>query len=90
MIGEEQIKKMKEGAILINTAREGLVDDVALEKAVCTGTADLGDIIIPMLVNDILRLSEREEPELGMTPVPAFPTKYIFQTNGCLSGKNMV
>ena len=27
------------------------------------GTADLGDIIIPMLVNDILRLSEGEEPE---------------------------
>lgn len=99
MIGEEQIKKMKEGAILINTARGGLVDDVALEKAVRTGmlsgagldvvereplsaqdellhnpniivtphigggTADLGDIIIPMLVNDILRLSEGEEPE---------------------------
>ena len=78
---------MKEGAILINTARGGLVDNVALEKAVRTGmlsgagldvvereplsaqdellrnpniivtphigggTADLGDIIIPMLVN---------------------------------------
>ena len=90
-MGKNKLKNER-GAILINTARGGLVDDVALEKAVRTGmlsgagldvvereplsaqdellhnpniivtphigggTADLGDIIIPMLVNDILEI----------------------------------
>lgn len=89
MIGAEEIARMKQGAILINTARGGLVDDRALAEAVRAGklagagldgvereplpaddelladpniivtphvgggTADLGDVIIPMLVEDI-------------------------------------
>ena len=89
MIGAEQIAKMKDHAMVINTARGGLVDDEALLKAVESGklsgggldvvenepltsdnpliknaniivtphigggTADIADIIMPMLVEDI-------------------------------------
>jgi phosphoglycerate dehydrogenase-like enzyme len=89
MIGAEQIAQMKDHAMVINTARGGLVDDEALLKAVESGklsgggldvvenepltsdnpliknsniivtphigggTADIADIIMPMLVEDI-------------------------------------
>lgn len=89
LIGAEELARMKDGAILINTARGGLVDDHALAGAVKSGklsgagldgveneplkaddellllpdiivtphigggTADIGDMIIPMLVKDI-------------------------------------
>ena len=89
MIGEDQIKSMKDDAVIINTARGGLVDDKALCAAVKAGkllgagldgveeeplpaghellttpgivvtphvgggTADIGDVIMPMLAKDI-------------------------------------
>ena len=89
MIGADQLRAMKDGAVLINTARGGLVDDHALCAAVKAGkllgagldgveeeplpaghellttpgivvtphvgggTADIGDIIMPMLAKDI-------------------------------------
>ena len=98
IIDAAAIEKMKPGAIVINTARGGLIDDHALAEAVRTGklagagldgveneplpvgdalledpniivtphvgggTADLGDIIIPMLVRDILDLDAGKEP----------------------------
>ena len=37
IIGREELSKMKPGAILINTARGGLVDDNALAEAVLNG-----------------------------------------------------
>ena len=37
MIGEKEIEKMKNGAILINVARGGLMDDEAVVKAVNSG-----------------------------------------------------
>ena len=37
MIGAEQIASMKKGAIVINTARGGLIDDVALANSVSDG-----------------------------------------------------
>jgi len=99
IIGAEQIQKMKPGAILINTARGGLVDDAALAEAICDGklagagldvveneplpvgdvllknpniivtphvgggTADIGDIIIPMLVKDLQDFVAGIDPE---------------------------
>ena len=98
IIDAAAIEKMKPGAIVINTARGGLIDDHALAEAVRTGklagagldgveneplpvgdalledpniivtphvgggTADLGDVIIPMLVRDILDLDAGKEP----------------------------
>ena len=98
IIDAAAIGKMKTGAIVINTARGGLIDDQALAEAVRTGklagagldgveneplpvgdalleepniivtphvgggTADLGDIIIPMLVRDILDFDGGKEP----------------------------
>ncbi|MGP1348617.1 MAG: 2-hydroxyacid dehydrogenase [Stomatobaculum sp.] len=89
MIGREQIAEMKDNAIVINTARGGLVDDLALAEAVRSGklqgagldgvereplspddellqdprivvtphvgggTGDIGDVIIPMLCDNI-------------------------------------
>jgi len=89
IIGREQFRRMKEGSVLINTARGGLVDDDALLEAVRSGklagagldgveqeplpaddplvvepniivtphigggTADIGDMIIPMLIQDM-------------------------------------
>jgi len=37
MINEESIQKMKDGAVLINTARGGLVDEYALVQALTSG-----------------------------------------------------
>lgn len=98
MLGEEEIKRMKDGAIIINTARGGLVDDDALVQAVHSGklagagldgvereplpigdplltepniivtphigggTADIGDVIIPMLAQDIQAFASGTEP----------------------------
>ena len=89
MIGADQLRAMKDGAVIINTARGGLVDDKELCAAVKAGkllgagldgveeeplpaghellttpgivvtphvgggTADIGDIIMPMLAKDI-------------------------------------
>ena len=94
MIGAEQIRSMKDGAVIINTARGGLVDDKALCAAVKAGkllgagldgveeeplpaghellttpgivvtphvgggTADIGDVIMPMLAKDICDFAE--------------------------------
>ena len=98
MLGEKEMERMKDGTIIINTARGGLVDDVALAKAVRSGklagagldgvereplpagdelllepniivtphigggTADIGDVIIPMLAKDIRAFAEGGEP----------------------------
>ena len=94
MIGADQIKSMKDDAVIINTARGGLVDDKALCAAVKAGkllgagldgveeeplpaghellttpgivvtphvgggTADIGDVIMPMLAKDICDFAE--------------------------------
>ena len=99
MLGAEEIGRMKDGAVIINTARGGLVDDVALAEAVRSGklagagldgvereplpagdelladpniivtphvgggTADLSDVIIPMLAADITAAANGQQPQ---------------------------
>lgn len=98
MLGQEEIERMKDGAVIINTARGGLIDDKALVRAVRSGklagagldgveneplsaddplvqepdiivtphigggTADIGDVIIPMLAGDILDYAAGKKP----------------------------
>ncbi len=95
MIGEKQLREMKDDAVMINTARGALIDNRALFKAIESGkiagagldvveeepltpghellsnpniiitphigggTADIGDFIIPMLVQDIKDYAEK-------------------------------
>lgn len=97
MLGEKEIAAMKDGAIIINTARGGLIDDHALAKAVKRGklggagldgveneplepgdelllepgivvtphigggTADIGDVIMPMLAEDIIDYAKNKK-----------------------------
>ena len=94
LISEKEIEKMKDGAILINVARGGLMDDEAVVKAVesgklagagidCVenepakpgdailenpniivtphvggGSADIADVILPMIAENLIRLAE--------------------------------
>ena len=44
MIGAEQLRMMKPSAFLINNARGGLVDEAALNEALCSGEIAGGDI----------------------------------------------
>ena len=97
MIGEKEIEKMKDGAILINVARGGLMDDEAVVNAVNSGklsgagidcveeepaksgspilanpniivtphvgggSADISDVMFPMITENIERLAEGKE-----------------------------
>jgi phosphoglycerate dehydrogenase-like enzyme len=52
MIGEEQIGMMKDGAILVNTARSGLVDEKALADALRQGKFWGAGIDVPRLPDE--------------------------------------
>ncbi len=55
MIGEDEIRSMKDGAIIINTAREGILDDYAAARALNDGklSAVAVDVVKRKLVNGI-------------------------------------
>jgi len=75
IINEETLGKMKKGAILINTARGGLVDTVALKKALESGqlvAAGL-DVIEHESEGDLG--STLAAPNLTVTPHSAFYTR---------------
>lgn len=104
LIGREQLAMMKQNAILINTARGGLVDDKALLEALKTGkisgagldcvedeasgvtkdliqminvvatphiggsASDLGSAIIPMILDNIIKLEEGKPVSYVVNP----------------------
>ncbi|MGY2048466.1 D-2-hydroxyacid dehydrogenase [Methylobacterium sp. JK268] len=81
MIGREELAKMKRDAILINTARGGLVDEAALAEALTNGTiAGAGfDVLTtepPVNGNVLLDL---DLPNLIVTPHVAWASKEAMQ-----------
>jgi len=81
MIGEKEYKKMKPTAILINTARGGLVDEAALAKALKEGTiAGAGfDVLTVEPPKDGNILLDKSIPNLIVTPHVAWASKEAMQ-----------
>ena len=81
MFGADQFKKMKKHALLINTARGGLVDEAALLEALKTG--EIGgagfDVIASEPPKDGNILCEADLPNLIVTPHVAWASKEAMQ-----------
>ena len=81
MIGEKELKKMKPTAILINTARGGLVDEAALSKALKAGTIGGAgfDVLTVEPPKDGNILLDKTIPNLIVTPHVAWASKEAMQ-----------
>lgn len=81
MFGAEQFKKMKNHALLINTARGGLVDEAALLEALKSG--EIGgagfDVVAQEPPKDGNILCEADLPNLIVTPHVAWASKQAMQ-----------
>lgn len=81
MFGAEQFKKMKNTALLINTARGGLVDEAALLEALKSG--EIGgagfDVVAQEPPKDGNILCDAELPNLIVTPHVAWASKEAMQ-----------
>jgi glycerate dehydrogenase len=81
MFGTEQFKKMKNSAILINTARGGLVDEAALLDALKSG--EIGgagfDVVAQEPPKDGNILCDADLPNLIVTPHVAWASKQAMQ-----------
>ena len=81
MFGAEQFKKMKSHALLINTARGGLVDEAALLEALKTG--EIGGAGFDVVANEPPKdgniLCEADLPNLIVTPHVAWASKEAMQ-----------
>lgn len=81
MIGAEQFKKMKKHALLINTARGGLVDEEALVDALKSGTIGGAgfDVVAQEPPKNGNILCEQDLPNLIVTPHVAWASKEAMQ-----------
>jgi glycerate dehydrogenase len=82
LIGVEELRAMKPNAILINTARGGLVDDGALVNALKSGHiagagVDVLRVEPPKRDNDLLKAAL---PNLIVTPHNAWASRQAMQT----------
>jgi glycerate dehydrogenase len=82
LIGAQELRMMKPHAILINTARGGLVDDVALVEALRAGQIagaglDVLRVEPPQEGNDLLKAAL---PNLIITPHNAWASRQAMQT----------
>ncbi|GLK80280.1 D-2-hydroxyacid dehydrogenase [Methylopila turkensis] len=81
MFGAEQFRKMKNSAILINTARGGLVDEPALLEALKSG--EIGgagfDVVAQEPPKDGNILCDADLPNLIVTPHVAWASKQAMQ-----------
>ena len=82
LIGADELQQMKRGAILINTARGGLIDDHALLDALRSG--HLAGAGIDVLRNEPPRdgnpLLDVDLPNLIVTPHNAWASRQAMQT----------
>ncbi|WP_449410582.1 D-2-hydroxyacid dehydrogenase [Methylobacterium komagatae] len=81
LIGAAELKRMKKNAILINTARGGLVDEAALLEALKDGTiAGAGfDVVAQEPPKDGNILCDADLPNLIVTPHVAWASKEAMQ-----------
>ncbi len=82
LIGASELKRMKRHAIIINTARGGLVDELALakaleEKAIGGAGLDVLSVEPPPADHPLLRL---RDPNLIVTPHMAWASQEAMQT----------
>jgi glycerate dehydrogenase len=81
MIGARELALMKPGALLINTARGGLVDEAALAEVLATGRIGAGFDVLskepPSPDNPLLRL---RLPNFILTPHVAWASRGAMQT----------
>lgn len=81
MFGHEQFKRMKNHALLINTARGGLVDEEALVEALRSG--EIGGAGFDVVANEPPKdgniLCEQDLPNLLVTPHVAWSSKEAMQ-----------
>ena len=81
MIGARELALMKPGALLINTARGGLVDEAALAEVLATGRIGAGFDVLskepPSPDNPLLRL---RLPNFILTPHVAWASAGAMQT----------
>ena len=90
MIGEKQLQLMKNSAILINTARGPVVDNVALRKALENGEIAGAGIDVydyePPLQKDYCLI---DAPNCILTPHVGFATKEAFIKRAHIVGENL-
>jgi len=81
MIGRDELAKMKSSAILINTARGGLVDEEALAEALKNGTIGGAgfDVVTTEPPKNGNILCELDLPNLIVTPHVAWASKQAMQ-----------
>ena len=89
-LNEERISKMKPGALLINTARGGLVDEKCLVQALQTG--HLGGAGLDVFETEPLPADSelRGMPQVVMTPVSAWNTRESSQRMIDISISNVI
>lgn len=77
MIGRGEIAKMKDGAILVNTARSGVVDEAALADALREGKLFGAGINVPRPADKIQDFKEMfsDVQNVVLTPHIAIATK---------------
>jgi glycerate dehydrogenase len=81
MIGRAELAKMKKHALLINTARGGLVDEEALAEALKAGTIGGAgfDVVMTEPPKNGNILCELDLPNLIVTPHVAWASKEAMQ-----------
>ena len=78
IVNAQSLEKMKDGVIIINTARGGLIDEAALLEAIDSGKVDFAGLDVhaeePCRADDRLVLSERviATPHIGGVTYDAF------------------